>query len=233
LRLKQAAPEELIVRALLVGFAPLLLSVDLSYAQPAAVDAPAASALYEIDAEASDIYWFVYRAGAFARFGHNHVISVGELSGNVLLQPELEQSRFEIEIPVARLVVDDPQLRAQEGEEFSSVPSEEDIAGTRQNMLSEDVLNADQHPFLRITGTGPSGPPGEQTLDATIELLGRSIPVSLPTVVQVEDDTIEASGTFTLTHEMLGMMPFSVMMGALQVGEPLDFTYRVTARRTE
>jgi hypothetical protein len=220
------------VRALMVGFAPLLLSANLSYAQPAAVDAPAESALYEIDAESSNIYWLVYRAGAFARFGHNHVISVGELTGNVLLDPALEQSRFELEIPVADLIVDDPQLRAQEGEEFSTEPSQEDIAGTRQNMLSGSVLNAEQHPFLRITGTGPTGAPGEQTLDATIELLGRSIPVSLPTNVRVDGDTVEASGSFRLTHEMLGMTPFSVMMGALQVGEPLDFTYRVTARRT-
>lgn len=217
----------------LLGLAPILVAGNL-LAQPAAVDdAPADSQLYEIDAAASEVYWRVYRAGAFARFGHNHVISVGELTGNVLLHPQRELSRFDMEIPVMDLVVDDPALRAREGEEFSSEPSAEDIAGTRANMLGEGVLNAEQHPLLRITGTGPTGAPGEESLDATIELLGRSIPVSLPTSVEVDGDTIVATGEFTLTHEMLGMQPFSVMMGALQVGEPLDFTYRVTARRAD
>ncbi|MBN1237241.1 MAG: YceI family protein [Gammaproteobacteria bacterium] len=215
------------------AFAPLCLSAGLAMAQPAA-EAPADSQLYEIDAQNSDVHWLVYSAGPAARFGHNHVISVGELTGSVLLSPELEQSQFEIEIPVADLVVDDPDLRAaQEGDQFDSVPDEDDVAGTRRNMLSERVLNAEQHPFLRITGTGPTGAPGEQMLDATIELLGRSIPVSLPTEVSVDGDAIEASGTFRLTHEMLGMEPFSVMMGALQVGEPLDFSYRITARRAD
>jgi hypothetical protein len=220
-----------IVRSTAGAFAPLCLSAGLLMAQPA-VQVPD-SQLYEIEAENSDIHWLVYSAGPAARFGHNHVISVGEPTGSVLLNPELEQSRFEIEIPVAELVVDDPELRARQGEDFDSVPDEDDIAGTRRNMLSERVLNAEQHPFLRITGTGPTGAPGGQTLDATIELLGRSIPLSIPATVTIDDDTIEASGTFRLTHEMLGMEPFSVMMGALQVGEPLDFSYRVTARRAD
>src|SRR5690606_20475745 len=133
--------------------------------------------------ENSDIHWLVYRGGTFSRFGHNHVISVGNMTGNVLVSPLLEESRFEMEIPVAELVVDDPALRELEDETFDSVPSPEDIAGTRKNMLSESVLDADQHPFLRVIGTGPYGQSGSEMLDVTIEILGRSIPMSLPTSI--------------------------------------------------
>ena len=220
----------LITRSTVAAIAPLVLSAGALWAQPAA---EADSVLYEIDTANSDIHWLVYSAGPAARFGHNHVISVGDMTGSVLLSAEPEQSQFEIEIPVAELVVDDPDLRARQDEGFDSEPSEDDIAGTRRNMLSERVLDAEQHPFLRITGSGPAGAPGEQIIDATIELLGRSVPVSLPTTVSIDGDTIEATGTFRLTHEMLGMEPFSVMMGALQVGEPLDFSYSIVARRAD
>ena len=194
---------------------------------------PEDAALYEIDVERSDLHWLVYRAGALSRFGHDHVISVGEMTGTVLLHPDLEHSRFELEIPVEGLVVDDPQLRALEGEEFASEPSAEDIAGTRRNMLSEAVLDAERHPVLRITGTGPVVKGGSESLEVTVEILGRSIPLTVPTTLRLDEETLEASGTFQLTHETLGMEPFSVMMGALQVAEELDFAYRVTARRAE
>lgn len=217
-----------------IGAVPIALAAGLALAQPAEVQAPQEAELYEIDVADSEIYWLVYKGeGAISqRLGHNHVISVGQLTGQVLVHPELEQSRFEMEIPVEELVVDAPELRAQEGDEFDSTPSEDDIAGTRRNMLSDAVLDAENHPYLRITGTGPVVEGGEQRLEITIELLGRSIPVTVPTEITIDDGVLEAAGTFRLTHEQLGMKPFSFMR-VLSVGEPLDFVYRVVAHRVE
>ncbi len=217
-----------------IGVVPFALAAGLALAQPAAVQAPEQAELYEIDADASEIYWLVYKGeGAISqRLGHNHVVSVGRLTGQVLVHPELEQSRFEMEIPVEELVVDDAELRAKEGDKFDSTPSDDDIAGTRRNMLSEAVLDAENHPFLRVSGTGPTIEGGEQRLEVTIELLGRSIPVTVPTEVTIDGDVLEAAGTFRLTHEQLGMRPFSFMR-VLSVGEPIDFVYRVVARRVE
>ena len=106
--------------------------------------------VYAVDAAASDIHWRVYKAGSFARFGHNHVISVGELMGKVTRDAQSGAATFELTIPVAGLVVDDPALRSLYGEEFSSKPSEKDIAGTRDNMLGERVLDAEHHPTLIV-----------------------------------------------------------------------------------
>lgn len=203
-----------------------LLSVSLgaSFAQ-------AADRVYTIDASASDIHWLVYKAGAFARLGHNHVIAVRGLEGTVTVDDaDLAASSFEMAFPVAELSVDDASLRAGLGEEFSSVPSADDIAGTRKNMLSERVLQGDNFSTIRITGQGPQMAAGEQTLKLTVELLGRSIDLTVPTKVEVGADRVEAVGEFELNHADLGMQPFSVMMGALQVGEKLTFSYRVIAR---
>jgi polyisoprenoid-binding protein YceI len=191
----------------------------------------AADAVYTIDAAASDFHWLVYKAGAFARLGHNHVIRAGVLDGKVTVDGSNPvDSRFEIVIPVADLTIDDPALRSGLGEEFASVPTPDDIAGTRTNMLSERVLDGATFPMIRVTGTGPIDAQGAQTLKVEVELLGRTIDLTVPTKVSIEPERVEASGEFELNHADLGMQPFSVMMGALQVGEKLSFTYRIIAR---
>jgi hypothetical protein len=96
-------------------------------------------------------------------------------------------------------------------------------------MLSERVLAGDQFSTIRITGKGPEGAGSAQTLKLTVELLGRSVALTVPTKVEVTADGVAATGQFELNHADLGMLPFTVMMGALQVGEKLSFSYRVVA----
>lgn len=190
-------------------------------------------AVFGIEAGRTDIHWRIYRAGPMARFGHSHVISVGPLDGTVNLAADPSESSFELEFPVVGLIIDDPELRSLYGEEFSSVPSAEDIEGTRENMLTEAVLDGAQFPSIRVSGTNWTGPGDDQSIDLAIGILGRTIEVTLPTQVVVDGDSLVASGSFTLGHEALGMTPFSVMMGAVQVGEDMDFTYEIHAERTD
>jgi hypothetical protein len=187
---------------------------------------------YAIDAETSDLHWLVYKAGALARRGHNHTIAVQGLRGSVSMnRSDVSASRFELEFSVADLVVDDPALRSALGADFSSVPSEQDVAGTRTNMLSERVLDGAQFPQIRIVGTGPLAREGAQTLAVEVELLGRTVALTVPTEVTIDATQVRATGKFELDHAALGMQPFSVVMGALQVGETISFSYDVVARR--
>jgi polyisoprenoid-binding protein YceI len=196
-----------------------------------AANAQDAGRRYVIDAAASDVHWLVYKAGALARLGHNHVISAPTLRGSATLHgDDLSAAEFEIVIPVAELVVDNPDLRKGLGEEFASVPSEDDVAGTRKNMLSDRVLDGEKFSTIRITGAGPHAADSGQVIDISVELLGRTVTLRVPTTVTLDGDRLEASGAFELTHADLGMKPFSVMMGALQVAENLSFAYRITAR---
>lgn len=197
-------------------------------ARPAATGQPAGR-VFDIDAGGSEVYWRVYKAGAFSRFGHNHVISVGAMSGSVTLAGDLGESGWELTIPVRELIVDDPALRERYGEEFASEPSEDDIAGTRTNMLSETVLNGEVYSEIHIRGTGLTGSPADAEFPVVIEMLGREVSLDLPGQVVIEGGELTASGEFSLVHADLGMKPFSVMMGALQVGERLDFSYRIHA----
>jgi hypothetical protein len=187
---------------------------------------------YVVDPAQSDFHWLVYKAGAFSRFGHNHTVAVGDLSGNVLVnRADLAKSQFDLQFAVGQLVVDDPALRATLGEEFSSVPKPDDIAGTRKNMLSERVLDGEKYPQIRVSGIGPTMDGGMQELAVKVEMLGRVIDLTVPTTVTIEGDQLRATGSFDLNHADLGMEPFSVMAGALQVGEKLSFTYDIRAQR--
>lgn len=187
---------------------------------------------YVVDATQSDLHWLVYKAGALARRGHNHVISVGDLSGSVTVdQDDLAASRFVLEFPVASLVVDDAKLRGTLGADFSTVPTAKDIAGTKGNMLSERVLEAENHPRIRIVGAGPVWRDGKKVLGVKVELLGRTIDLTVPAEVTIAGDELRAKGEFQLDHADLGLQPFSVMGGALKVAAQLSFVYDVKARR--
>lgn len=197
-------------------------------AAPAAATDAGDGVVYTVDPASSEVYWKISKAGMMARFGHNHVISAEEFSGTVTVDPDdPAASRFELEIPVAELVIDDPELRARFGEDFESVPSEEDKTGTRRNMLSEDLLDGEQYPYVRVRGRGPE--PSATTLPVEIEIVGQTFDFDLPGEVVVGDGHVEASGDFALEHEDLGLTPFSALGGALQVGPTIEFSYRIRA----
>jgi hypothetical protein len=184
---------------------------------------------YTIDAAGSDVHWLVYKAGSLARLGHNHVIAVSDLAGTATTNADPSASRFELQFHVQALAVDDPKLRSGLGPDFASVPSADDIAGTRKNMLSDRVLMGEKYQTIKVTGVGPVGSADAQTLQITVELLGRKVPLTVPTKVETHGDDLTASGEFELTHTALGMMPFTVMLGALQVADNMKFVYRIHA----
>jgi len=189
--------------------------------------------VYQVDAESSDIRILIHRAGALSWLGHSHVISVGQLDGTIYVHPDLAQSRFELAIPVQGLVVDNPVLRDEEGDEFSSEPSEHDIARTSSNMLGKRVLNAEQYPVIKLAGTGNWGDGTEFMLKLSIELLGNAVDLQVPTTLRLDGDVLEVTGSLQLSHSNLGMRPFTAMLGALRVGDEIDFKYHIRAQRTQ
>lgn len=211
--------------------------------QPASSAAPGAAgavtarnsadAVYVVDMDQSEIYWRIYRAGAAARFGHNHVISVEEADGRVYRAAELSGSTFELDIPVARLVVDDQDIRARYGEDFATPPSREDIEGTHTNMLSENLLHGAQHPVLSLVGRDLRGAAGEMSMDLDIDIAGQAVTVTVPVALTEDGQRVVAEGEFRLSHDDLGITPFSIMMGAMRVADEIDFTYHIVALRSD
>lgn len=194
--------------------------------------AQAQDARYVVDGAESDFHWLVYKAGTLSRLGHNHTIATGDLTGSVTVaEGDRSGSRFDLSFSSAKLVIDDPALRSTLGADFASVPSADDVAGTRTNMLTDKVLDGEKFPGIRVVGTGPTTRDGKQVLAVQVELLGRMVSLTVPTDVTIDGNELRAKGEFELNHSDLGMQPFSVMLGALAVGEKISFSYDIRATR--
>jgi hypothetical protein len=187
------------------------------------------ASIYAVDAAGTELYWRIYRAGAAAAAGHNHVISVGRIQGNFTPGRSPAEATWNLNIPVAELIIDDPAIRARYGEDFESTPSENDKAGTRDNMLTDDLLNGAAYPAISLNGSGVLGALENAQLPVTIELAGNSIQTQLPASIRFEDQSVIVTGEVRLTHTQLGLEPFSILGGLMAVGEEIDFTYSIRA----
>jgi polyisoprenoid-binding protein YceI len=222
---------------LLLGCAPQVEKAPLAPRQEAAPSAPVvppvlpAEGVYQVDAQATDLRIYVYRAGRLARLGHNHVISSKDVQGTVTLRRDLQETTVRLEIPVATLVVDDPGLREAAGPGFRSEPSESDIAATRRNMLSERVLDAGPYPSIRVQAGVAGGALPDLEMDANITIRDVTLRVRVPVKLESSANSVTANGELEIRQTDFGVTPFSVLGGALSVRDEVGIRYRVVARR--
>ena len=192
---------------------------------------PAAAAHYRVDSEHSEVLISVFRDGPLAALGHDHLIAVRSLEGQIALPADPAQAVFALEFPVDGLLVDDAALRATAGPGFQASIDAASIQGTRNHMLGDTLLDAAHFPHIRLESR-QIRPEGDHWL-AQVRIVVRehedlaAIPVSL----ELSGDTIVASGEFDLEHAELGLTPYSVALGALKVAERMHLRYRVVARR--
>jgi hypothetical protein len=208
----------------LVGCSPTPRPPPPSPALPAA--AAAAGPCYRLDATHSELRILAYRSGPLARLGHNHVILAGELDG------ELCGGHFTLSFPVAALVVDPPAARAEEGEDFASVPTRADVDGTRRHLLGPGQLEADAWPRIRLAGAFVPRP-GHATVAVRIGIRDATSEIAVPVDVSVDaDGRLVAIGGVEFAQSSFGLVPFSVAMGALKVRDDIAIRFRLVADAT-
>ncbi len=185
--------------------------------------APAGGPCLRLDAAHSDVRVLVYRAGPLAQLGHNHVLVAHALAG------ELCAGRFALTVPVAALAVDPAAARAEEGVDFATVPSAADVAGTREHLLGASQLGADAWPVIRVSGTLPAGA-GPVAVAARLEVRGILANVAVPTSITVDPEgRMVVAGGFELAQTSLGLVPYSVALGALRVRDEVAVRFRLVA----
>lgn len=189
---------------------------------------------YAVVPTASDVRIFVYRAGRLAeRLGHNHVISIPDVQGTLVLTRELVGSTVDIRIPVATLVVDDPEQRKEAGEGFDTKLSETDIEDTRRNMLSSRVLDAGPYPLIRVKSTVTGGTPPDMQADVSMTLHGKVQQFQTPVKLEKQGELATASGAFSILQSDFGIEPISMLGGSLSVKDEMRIQYRIVARPKE
>ncbi|OBV38512.1 YceI family protein [Janthinobacterium psychrotolerans] len=174
-----------------------------------------------IDSQATLLTITVRRGGALARLGHDHVVASRTVTGWVA--PQLKQADFQFRLDA--MSVDESALRQRAG--LETTPSAEAIAGTRHNMLVR-VLDAERYPDVRVQATLQAG---ANAVDAAITLHGVTRQVVVPvTLAQAPDGRgLRASGAFVLKQSDFGIVPFSIMGGAMAVQDQMELAFDIVA----
>jgi hypothetical protein len=190
--------------------------------------------VYRVDENQSELRILVYRAGPLARFGHNHVIVNHAIRGAVSLADLPGDSVFWLNVPVAGFVVDDAQARREEGADFAADVPDDAKSGTLHNMLSAAQLNADEFPVITVksvaaTGAQDGSGAGALTATVAISVAGHESTVDVPLTLHVDSRRLSATGSLDLRQSVLGLTPFSLMLGALQVQDAMTVKFEIVA----
>jgi hypothetical protein len=190
--------------------------------------------IYRVDENQSELRILVYRAGPLAHFGHNHVIVNHAIRGAVSLADAAGESVFWLKVPVAGFVVDDPQARREEGADFAGDIPDDAKSGTLHNMLSAALLNADAFPEITVNSVAASAAQdrsgvGALTATVAISVAGHESKVDVPLTLSVDSRRLSATGTLELRQSVLGLTPYSLMLGALQVQDEMTIKFDIVA----
>jgi hypothetical protein len=192
---------------------------------PAALQIPGKT--YRIDDARSELRILVYRAGPLARLGHNHVVVNRSLQGMAKLAGG--KSGFWMNVPAKGFVVDDAQTRREEGADFTAGVPDDAKSGTLEHMLSAAVLDAGEFPEISLTGI--AGAPGAHPLvvSVTVRVAGHESTLEVPFALDIEAGSLTASGSMELRQSALGLTPYRLMLGALQVQDAMTVKFKMVA----
>jgi hypothetical protein len=172
----------------------------------------------------------VFRGGALARAGHNHVIASHSMAGTAWVPEDLAHASFEIHVPVADFTVDEPKLRALEGDEFSAAVPDSAREGTRRNMLSEPMLDGAHFPEVVLRSARMERGSEAILAQVSVSIRGQTRAVTVPLRYEIQGTEVRARGQFALKQTDLGLTPFSLIGGALRVEDEMTVKFSVVAR---
>lgn len=186
---------------------------------------------FRVDSAASLLTIRVYRGGALARAGHNHVIASHALTGWVRVPQEPTGASFEIRFPVNELVVDEEELRAREGSpDFPPGVPEDAKAGTKKNMLGASMLEGERYPEIVLQSEAIQ--PAASGVQAQVRVIvrDRASSVVVPVTYEIQGEELRVKGELPLKQTDIGITPFSLLGGALKVLDEMKIRFEILAR---
>ncbi len=176
--------------------------------------------ILRIDTNHSLVTIIVHRGGMLARLGHDHVVASRDVIGWV----DMDAGRADLYVALEKLSVDEASLRAEA--KFTTQPSTGAIEGTRHNML-EKVLESARYPFALIHITRSAM--DNSLMTVAITLHGTTRLFEVPVQIARTSESFAFKGQLTLKQTDFGLTPFSILGGALQVEDQLDFQFNIIA----
>ena len=186
---------------------------------------------YAVVAGESLLTVLVFRGGALAKAGHNHVIASHALTGTAWIPPEdASRASFEVHVPVNEFTIDEPALRALEGKEFAAEVPDSAREGTKKNMLSEPMLDGARFPDVVLKSERLESGSEGMLAQVSVAIRGQTRTVTVPVRYEIKENEVRAQGQFALRQTDLGLTPFSLLGGALRVEDEMTVKFSVVAR---
>ena len=171
----------------------------------------------------------------FGFLAHQHVVEARGYSGRVEYQPDDPSGcRIQVEVPVAKLVVDRAELRSELG--FEKGISEKDRKTVDKHMRAENQLHADRYDSIRFRSEDCEpleGQPGVFSVTGELEIRGVRTQVGMPVEVSFDADGFTARAEFSEVHESFGFQPYSAFLGSVKNAPMLRFFVRVRGEPVE
>ena len=202
---------------------PILLSLPIASALPTGV--------LQVCPEQSLVTIFVDRGAGLSRLGHQHLISIHNLQGEVQLQTPVSSSTATVRALLSAMAVDEPGLRKAAGMEGEL--SKKSIAKTRRNMLTK-VLAVSSYPEVSINITEFKLQQGDNTqglLNSVIGLQGQALTVDIPATIELDANRLHATGQFKINQSDFGIKPFSTLLGMIAIADELLIKFDVVASK--
>ena len=182
------------------------------------------SPVFGVDPAGSLVVMEVRRGGSLGQFGHDHVVASHGVTGSIAPV----DGRADLYVSLDALTVDEPLLRAEAG--FDTQPDPDDIAGTRRNML-ERVLDTRRYPYAQIAVDNVTNDGKAGWLRFALTLHGVTRLVDAAAKLDTTDEEILVTGTVAIDQTQFGIVPLSILGGAVSVQDRVKIRFRILARR--
>jgi hypothetical protein len=105
-------------------------------------------------------------------------------------------------------------------------------------MLGTAVLDADEFPVILVSGVEVAtaqgvSESGTMTAAVSFSVAGHDSRIEVPFALQIDAANLSATGTLELRQSALGLSPYSLMLGALQVQDMITIKFKIVAERHE
>lgn len=175
--------------------------------------------VFLLDPERTQIDIVVRRDGPLARFGHDHVISVLDAQGYLLLAAAEDETRADLRFAVERLQIDATDARQRHG--LDAGPDAAAIDGTRDNLM-QSVLDPVRWPWATVSLQAFSRQGDHWSADVVIDINGQRSSSRQPFKLQREKEMVTVEGFVVLRQTDIGLQPFAALGGGLRVADPIE-----------
>ena len=184
--------------------------------------------VFQLDPALTRIEIVVRREGPLARFGHDHVVTIQDPEGFLLLDAVASGSRADLRFRPDRLSVDATEARARHG--LDTQPDAAAIEGTRKNLLTH-VLDAERWPWATLE-LGEFELRGDaSSATATVRINGAESSGRQDFHLQRDGVRVSVDGLLVIRQTDLGIEPFSTLGGGLRVADPVEIHFHLEASR--